>query len=167
MKKITDPVEALYLALMIRWEKTAPPDRNKGLLDGVPERNTQISRLVFVLQKIAAGEEDRVFSTLERYNRRKDGIAFISKLPSSMRNPRELSADWYYEGCMNMEDKAVLVGTLRKLRLSSEFIQATEDFVANRSVIKYMPTKEEIEIIIAKLDANESKIVEDKPATCV
>ena len=49
--RLIDPVEILYLVLMSLWEKSAPPNGKQGLLDGEPERNTQISRMVYLLRK--------------------------------------------------------------------------------------------------------------------
>ncbi len=40
---LTEPVELLYLSLMLRWERSAPPDLHEGRLDGEPERNTVLS----------------------------------------------------------------------------------------------------------------------------
>lgn len=53
----------LYLSLMWRWEKTAPPDGKKGLLDDKPESNTQISRMVYLLRKVASGVEQRTYNS--------------------------------------------------------------------------------------------------------
>ena len=56
--RLKDPVEIFFLTLLLRWEKSAPPDKKQGLLDGEPERNTQMSRMAYVLNKVGAGAED-------------------------------------------------------------------------------------------------------------
>ena len=46
---LSDPVEILYLALMLRWEKSAPANNHIGYLDGVATRNSQKARLAFAI----------------------------------------------------------------------------------------------------------------------
>jgi hypothetical protein len=79
---LKDPVEILYLSLMHRWWKTAPPDSHERHLDGEIARNTQITRFAYLLQKVAAGKnEDHIYQTLARYTRRNDGESYISQDP--------------------------------------------------------------------------------------
>src|SRR4051812_38655668 len=92
--RVLEPVEILYLTLMQRWEKSAPPDKHLGNLSGEPTRNTQTERLKYVFEKIALGSEattERVYSTLSRSARRSDGESYVSKNPSWMKEPAELS----------------------------------------------------------------------------
>lgn len=152
---LKDPVEVLYLALMLRWERTAPPDRQQGLLDGEPERNTQISRMAYVLRKVAAGTQQRAYSTLARYTRRNDGESYISKDSSWMKEPYPLSDGWYFEGCTSLVQKQSILQHLTKLGLSGAFAACADDFVAGNSVEKYLPTDQEQEEVLQKFQARE------------
>ena len=153
--RVTEPVEILYLSLMHRWQRTAPPDRHEGLLDGEPARNTQTARLIYVLQKIAAGNAERVYSTLARYSRRNDGQSYVSKDPSWMEQPFPLGDGWFFEGCTSLVQKHSVVHQLSKLGLSGAFGQAVEDFVAHKPIEQYFPTEAEEEQILAKIHARE------------
>lgn len=64
--RLRDPVEIVYLALMHRWQTTAPGDRKHGTLDGEPEVDSPVARLAYMLNKLAVGQTERVFRTLER-----------------------------------------------------------------------------------------------------
>jgi hypothetical protein len=85
---------------MLRWEKSAPPNKYLGFLDGKPERNTQISRMVFLLRKVAAGNVDSTLKTLSLNSRRVDGESSISKSNSWMKDPRKLLDGWHFEGVL-------------------------------------------------------------------
>jgi hypothetical protein len=152
---IKDPVEILYLALMLRWERTAPPNNKQGLLDGEPERNTQVSRTAYILQKVAACNPERTYSLLARYTRRNDGESYISKDASWMTGPYELKDGWYFEGCTSLEQKQSILQHLTKLGLSGTFAACADDFVAGKSVEKYLPTDDEQEEILRKIQAHE------------
>ena len=154
---IKDPVELLYLSLMLRWERSAAPDKHQGLLDGQPERNTQISRMAYVLQKIGVGTEDHVFGTLARYTRRDDGESYISKNSSWMKEPYPLLAGWYFEGCTSLVQKQSFLQYLTKVGLSSTFVACADDFVAGKSVEKYLPTDKEQEEIVRKIREKEQR----------
>src|SRR5437867_1017338 len=112
---LKDPVELLYLSLMLRWELSAPPDKHEGVLDGETERNTQISRMAYALQKIAAGNVERTFQTLARYTRRNDGESYISKDASWMKEPYPLWDGWYLEGCTSLVQKQSFLQYLTKV----------------------------------------------------
>jgi hypothetical protein len=152
---IKDPVELLYLSLMLRWERTAPPDREQGTLDGEPARNTQISRMAYVLQKIAAGTKERAYQTLARYTRRNDGESYISKDSSWMKEPYLLGEGWFFEGCTSLVQKQSSLQHLTKLGLSGVFVACADDFVAGNSVEKYLPIDEEQEEILRKIREKE------------
>ncbi|MFA5370691.1 MAG: hypothetical protein WC298_01800, partial [Sideroxydans sp.] len=102
---LTNFVEISYLSQMLRWENTAPPDGRKGHLDGKGEVNSQISRLAYVIKLIARDDEVRVYSTFERHTRRNDGRSYISRDPSWMNAPYELTSGWYCEGGANIKQK--------------------------------------------------------------
>jgi len=135
---------------MYRWEKTAPSDGKQGYLDDEPERNTQMSRMVYLLKKIAVGTEAKIYNTLSTFSSRKDGESYISKNRSWMEQPRELSAGWYFEGCTSIVQKQNILQALTKLGLSGTFVNCADDFVAGESIQKYFPTDDECEIILAR-----------------
>lgn len=154
--RISDTVELLYLALMHRWETTAPPDRHEAFLDGEPARNTQITRLAYVLDKIAVPREDDVYSTLARYTRRNDGNSYISKDKSWMEQPHPLRGGWFFEGCTSLVQKQEIIQRLTKLGLSPAFVACVDDFVAGKSIKAYFPTEAEEAEIIARIKAKEA-----------
>jgi hypothetical protein len=148
---LKNPVEVLYLALMSRWETTAPPDGHQGLLDSEPARNTQISRMAYLLQKVAAGNEERTYQMLADLTRRNDGESYISKDSSWMREPYRLNENWFFEGCTSLVQKQSFTEHLAKLGLSSSFIACADAFVAGESVKKFFPTEEEKKEVLRKI----------------
>jgi hypothetical protein len=155
--RLKDTVEILYLSLMVRWQTTAPPNRKQGCLDGRPERNTQISRLSYILKKIAAGSTERTYSRLAACTRRTDGESYISRNPSWMKQPSALCDGWYFEGCISLKQKQIITQGFSKLGLSGTFIACVDDFVAGNRVEKYYPTRAEEEEILAKIKQQEEK----------
>jgi hypothetical protein len=149
---LTNTVELLYLSLMLRWERTAPPDRHKGLLDGHPEFNSQTARFAYVAKKIAAGMDEKVYKTFERYTRRDDGRSYISRDHSWMNGAYSLSSGWYFEGCTSLEQKQQCIRCVTRLGLSPLFERCFDDFVAGRSVADYIPTLEEQDAILKSLE---------------
>ena len=158
---LKEPVEILYLALMQRWERDAPPDGRQGLLDGVPERNTQKSRMVYLLQKIAVPHEDLVYQTLARYTRRNDGESYFSRDSSWMKEPCALGKGWYFEGCTSLHQKQDCLKQLTRVGLSPSFVRAADDFVAGLSIESYFPTDEEGNEILERIKAREAHEDED------
>jgi len=155
--KFKSTVEIFYMAMMLRWERTAPEDGKQGLLDGVDERNTQISRMVYILRKIAAGQEDKVYKTLSIRSARKDVQSYISRHPTWMKAPKELSDGWYFEGCTSLEQKQMIVQGLTKLGLSSAFVACIDEFVAGRSVTPCIPSEDEQDELIKYTDEQNSR----------
>ena len=155
--RLKDTVEILYLALMLRWERTAPPYRKQGLLDEESERNTQISRMVYLLRKVAVGTEDKTYTTLARHSRRNDGESYISRNSAWMEQPRELDSGWYFEGCTNLPQKQVILQGLKDVGLSASFVACADDFVSGKSIQQYLPTEEEQEDIIARIKEREEQ----------
>lgn len=151
------PVELLYLSLMLRWEGTAPLDGHQGSLDGDPERNTQISRMAYVLSKIAAGSEDRVFKSLERSTRRRDGRSYISKDAAWMEQPTDLLAGWCLEGCTSLVQKHAVLDHLLQLGLSRAFIACAKDFVEGKSLEKHLPSEQQQEEIVRKYEEQQGR----------
>lgn len=145
---IKNTVEYLYLALMLRWEKSAPPDRHEGQLDDKPARNTQITRMAYILRKIAAGQEERTYQLLSRHSRRNDGKSYVSKDSSWMTEPYPLSADWFFEGCTSLVQKQDILQHLTKLNLSPYLVNCIDQFVAGKSIENCIPTDEEAEEIL-------------------
>ena len=89
--RLRDPVEILYLALMHGWQSTAPGDKKHGTLDGMPEVNSQVARLAYVLNKIGAGQTKKIFSKLESLTERRDGSSHVSKHKERLENPYRYS----------------------------------------------------------------------------
>lgn len=144
--RVVEPVEVLYLALMQRWESSAPPDKHQGYLDGEPTRNTQTQRLKYVLEKVALGAPgttERVYSTLATHSRREDGESYISKNCSWMKEPEPLSDGWFFEGCTSLPQKENVIAALAHVGLSPAFLNALVDFVAHKPIGKYFPTLED------------------------
>jgi hypothetical protein len=149
---ISNTVELLYLSLMLRWERTAPPDRHIGLLDGQLERNTQAARFAFVLRTIGAGCEARFYRALAVHLRRNDGESYVSKDPSWMTEPVSLAQGWYFEGCTSLSQKQSFAQKLTKLGLSATIVACIYDFVSGNSVKGYVPTEEQQAELIRELE---------------
>jgi hypothetical protein len=149
---VRDPVECLYLSLMHRWQEAAPPDHHMGLLDGEPAENCQITRLAYVLMKVAVGQVHQTFSTLEQLTVRRDGRSHISRNRDRMESPYSLWDGWFLEGCVSLDQKRVIIRQLRQLGLTPTFVQAVEDFVAGKHIDRYFPTREEQEEIIRQYE---------------
>lgn len=154
---LLNTVELLYVGFMARWVNTAPPDQHAGWLDGEREYNSQISRLAYILRKIAAGNADHVYQTLAVYSRRFDGGSYFSKHAQDMTNPYSLSHGWCFEGCANVDQKLSWVRHLTKLSLSPALIACIEDFVAHNSVEGHIPSAAEQDQILARSIAAEQQ----------
>ncbi len=142
------PQEYLYLHMLAKWEKTAPPDRHKETLDGRPASNTQGARMARLLTVVVAGHTadsiDATLQKLERRNERKNGASDISKDKSWMREPCEITRGWYFEGCMSLRDKQAIIKDLPSVGLiSPAFVPCAQDFVAAKPLLKYWPGSEE------------------------
>jgi hypothetical protein len=149
---VTNTVELLYLSLMQRWEKSAPPNRHKGYLDGMPANNSQTARFAFVLKKIALGSEERTYQLIARRTRRRDGHSYVSRDASWMISPYPLSNGWHLEGCTNLDNqKLAFTECLNELGLSATFIAAVDAFVAGNSIADYLPNAAEQEEIVVRL----------------
>ena len=157
---IKNSVEYLYLALMLKWEENAPADRHEGLLDNVPTRNTQITRMGYILRKIAAGQEERTYQLLSRYSHRNDGKAYVSKDSSWMIEPYPLSNDWFFEGCTSLVQKQDIIQHLTKLGLSMALVNCIDEFVAGKSIAHRLPSEAEAEEILRR-SIEEEKARED------
>lgn len=150
---IANTVEILYVVLMQRWQKSAPQDHRYGVLDGVRTCNSQIERLAFILRKIAAGNEQRVYSSLEAHCRRTDGESYVSRNSGWMESPVRLGAGWYLEGCQRLTQKTDIAQSLSYLGHSSLFIACVKEFIDNKDVGRFIPTPEEQNEIMNKLVA--------------
>lgn len=147
--RIQDPWECVLAVLLLRWEQNAPPDRHWGELDGVPTCNSQEARLAYVLQKVAVGQVNGVYSSLARYTRReKDSNSYISRDSSWMGSAHPLWEGWYVEGRQSLPQKHDLLDKLTKLGLSPVFKACAKDFVAGSSIEKYLPTNEESKVML-------------------
>ena len=152
MPHLSDPVEILYVALMLRWEKSAPPDNHLGSLDGIPTRNSQKARLAYLLRKIAAGNP-RFLPALSVRTRRQDGESYVSTNSSWMVEPCELLDGWFLEGCMRLEQKESVTSAVVRIGHSALFGACMNEFIAGSSVRDFMPSIEEQEELARRLDA--------------
>ena len=143
-------VEIVYYHIMRQWQETAPEDGKKGLLNGNPTRNSQMSRLAYILSFIACGLEDQIYQILSRYTPRNDGHSYISRNPNWMNRPVELSGGWYFEGCTSLRQKQDIIQCLTKLGLSPAFVACVNDFVANKNIERYYPSLEEMKSILKR-----------------
>lgn len=129
------PEEYYYLHLLIIWEKEAPPDRHRG--------NTQTARMARLL-RIAVGINDATFQRLAKRTQRKDGRSYVSKDKDWMREPYEIGRGWYFEGNMSLEDKHAIIKDLPSLGIiSAALVPCAQDFVAGKSLQKYVPDEDE------------------------
>ncbi|PTQ64648.1 hypothetical protein C8R26_1634 [Nitrosomonas oligotropha] len=135
---------------MLEWEKKAPPDRHAGILDGVSARNTQITRIAYILRKIAAAQEERIYQFLSRHSRRNDGKSYVSKDSTWMIEPYPLSGGWFIEGCTSLPQKQEILRHLVKLNLSPTLVDCIEEFVAGKSIESRIPSEEETEEILRR-----------------
>lgn len=147
---IKNTVEYLYLALMLRWERSAPQNKHEGLLDGETARNTQITRMAYILRKIAAGQEERTYQLLSRHSCRNDGKSYVSIDSSWMTEPYPLSSAWFFEGCTSLIQKQDILQHLTKLDLSATLVNCIDDFVAGKSIEGRIPSEEEVEDILRR-----------------
>lgn len=141
--ELKNTVEVLYLALMERWESTAPKEKHLGELDGRPVRNTQAERLAYIIIKIAAGDIDRVFTALSMSSRRKDEKSNISKDSSLMLMPTALMNGWFLEGNISLLQKQDIVQGFTKVGISPALVACIDDFVEGKSIKQYYPSKDE------------------------
>jgi len=151
-----NPEEYLHLYMLLRWERTAPPDGCLGTLDDEPAKNTQTARMAKVLQMVT-DLHDLPMEKLRKETERKDGRSYISKDAAWMKERYKLGKGWYFEGCMSLVDKQRILQSLPQLGLSSrEFANCAADFVGGKSIQKYWPDEEQavrqIEQWEAKLD---------------
>lgn len=151
---ITDSLEFLYLMLMLRWEQTAPHNGHQGLLlNGEKIRNTQISRMGYILTTVA----NNSYSILARYTLRNDGESYISKNSSWMGTPYPLGDGWYFEGDTSLLQKQSILQHLTKLGLSGTFVACADDFVAGNSLQKYLPTEKDEKDMLDNIQLHEAK----------
>jgi len=145
-----DGVYRLYMALMLRWGKSAPPDKHEGLLDGKLARNTQITRMAYILRKIATIEKSEgrcIYQFISKQTVRRDGNSYISKETSWMEDPHPLSDGWFFEGCTSLEQKQGILRHLARWGLPRALVNCIEDFIAGKSIENYMPRKEGEEVL--------------------
>ena len=145
---IKNTVEYFYLALMLKWEKSAPKDRHSGILDDENAVNSQITRMAYILRKIAAGQVERTYQLLSRHSRRNDSESYVSKDSSWMKTPHPLSEGWFFEGCTSLIQKQEILQNLTKLNLSQTLVNCIDDFVAGKSIEKHIPSEDEAEDIL-------------------
>jgi hypothetical protein len=72
-----------------------------------------------------------------------------------MKAPYPLGEGWYFEGCTSLVQKQSFLRYLTKLGLSAALVACADDFVAGKSVEKYLPTDEEQEQIPRRIQEKE------------
>ena len=142
--------ELLWLALMLRWENAGVPDGVFCTLDGEPAINSQIERMAYVLRKLGTGADGGRFQTLAVHTPRQDGSSYISKDSSWMKEPKDIGDGWFFEGCTSLRQKRDVVSALSKIGYSTPFVECCEEFVAGKSVRRFLPTKEEAQRMLAE-----------------
>lgn len=143
--------EVLYVALMLRWENVGVPDGASCTLDGEPAINSQIERMAYVLRKLGAGADGGRFQTLAVHTPRGDGNSYISKDSSWMGYPKDIGDGWFFEGNTSLQQKREVLRALSYAGYSVPFVECCEEFVAGeKSVRRFLPTKEEAERMLAK-----------------
>jgi hypothetical protein len=148
---VKSPEEVLYVALMLRWENVGVPDRASCTLDGEPAINSQIERMAYVLGKLGASTDGGRFQTLAVHTRRDDGGSYISRDSSRMGNPKEIGDGWFFEGNTSLPQKREILHALSYAGYSTPFVECCKEFVAGeKSVRRFLPTKEEAERMLEK-----------------
>ncbi|HTT84133.1 MAG TPA: hypothetical protein VMF67_11670, partial [Rhizomicrobium sp.] len=67
-----------------------------------------------------------------------------------MTNPKDIGDGWFFEGCTSLPQKREILRTLSKVGYSVPFVERCEEFVAGKSVRRFLPTKEEAERMLAE-----------------
>ncbi|KAF3984375.1 MAG: hypothetical protein HFP81_02355 [Methylococcales symbiont of Hymedesmia sp. n. MRB-2018] len=148
--EITNNNEISRLALLLKWQNDSPEDRHQ--IQGVVsnKRNTQTTRLGYVLNLMVLNNDnfDSIFQQLARYTlRQKDRNAYLSKDSSWMREPYCVKGDWFFEGCTSLKQKKGCIQYITKIqfpagfRFSTQFADCAADFIANENLEKYKPAK--------------------------
>jgi hypothetical protein len=150
MGGVKTPEEVLWLMLMLRWENARVPDLASCTLDGKPIFNSQIQRMTYILRKIGAGIDEGRFRTLSVHTRRQDGRSYISKDSSWMEDAVDIGDGWFFEGCTSLPQKRNILGALSKVGYSVPFVECCEEFVAGKSVRRFLPNQEEAERMLAE-----------------
>lgn len=148
----------LYLALMRKWVRTAPPDRQFGLRGGKKCCNSQSARLARVLVLIASGNHDDFYSGVARYTRKPRGNdSLVTRNKGTLDNPYALSHGWYLEQTLNLGQKQDICDVLPHLGLSSAFTNAVRAFVAAQPFDQYEPDERDAAVILANIRACEER----------
>lgn len=149
---ITNKNEISRLALLVKWQKDSPEDRHQIQSYSSNKRNTQTTRLGYVLNLMVIKNDnfDSIFQQLANYTvRQKDRNTYLSKDSSWMKEPYPVKGDWYFEGCTSLKQKKDCIQNITKIRFptgfrfSIQFSDCAADFIANESLEKYLPIESE------------------------
>lgn len=151
--RLSDVSEIFFAALLLKWELSAPHDRSVGILDGERTQNTQQLRMAYALKIISMRWEDKYFSKLTLKWRKNDGRSYISKDKSGMNTPLYINEGWWLDGCASLTEKQSMMQSFTQLGYSPIFVRCVNSFIAGESILKYIPTDEEQDEIIAKFDS--------------
>ena len=111
---------------------------------------TQITRMAYIVRKIAAGQEERIYQSLSRYSRRDDGHSYVSLDSSWMSNPYPLSRGWFFEGRTSLKQKQEILQNLTRVGISQFMLNCIDEFVAGNSIARFAPSDEQAEEILRK-----------------
>jgi hypothetical protein len=67
-----------------------------------------------------------------------------------MTDPVDIGDGWFFEGCTSLRQKRDILGALSKIGYSRPFVECCEEFVAGKSVRRFLPTKAEAERMLAE-----------------
>ncbi len=77
-----------------------------------------------------------------------------------MKEPYPLWDGWFFEGCTNLAQKQSILQYLTRVGLSPTFVACADDFVAGKSIERYLPTdddQEKMEEILRKIQEKEKE----------
>lgn len=152
---IKNKTELQFLVLFIKWQTNSPEDRHKIQSTFINKRNTQTTRLAFILNLMAlikTRDFNITFQQLAKYTfRTKDKNSYLSKDTSWMKEPHHIKGDWYFEGCTSLKQKQACIQNITKIQFPDSFqfspglSDCSEDFIANKNLDKYKPTERDEE----------------------
>jgi hypothetical protein len=142
--------------MMRRWQLLAPPDGRGGRIGLTPVANHQVTRQALLLAFLSRFDDD-LLARLAQLARGRQGADYLSRDPDRLTNPYPISRGWHIEGCTNLGQKLGLLRLLRELGFSPDFVQAAQDFGANESVERYLPTPAELKTTPEQVDGRATR----------
>jgi hypothetical protein len=126
-------IEMLYIMQLGKWENTAPLPGKFGWFNGIHLENSQQARLQYLLKNIGINNAEKTYSALAVKTRKSgDGGSMITTHKPAQGLP--LLGGWYLDCCLNIGQKLEIVGSLRHLGYSRDFIEISKGFVIGKSI---------------------------------